>query len=54
MDKEDIRLEDHPEFFGFAPGKVVGLKYAGVVKVTKVVGNDKGEPVEVFADYLGE
>lgn len=54
VDKEDVRLEDHKEFFGFAPNKIVGLKYAGVVQVTKVVGNDKGEPVEIFAEYLGE
>lgn len=47
-------MEDHKEFFGFAPNKLVGLKYAGVVKVTKVVGNEKGEPMEVFAEYIGE
>jgi len=33
VDKEDVRAVDNPKFFGFAPGKIVGLKYAGIVKV---------------------
>lgn len=34
VEKEDVRANDHPKFFGFAPGKIVGIKYAGLVKVT--------------------
>lgn len=27
VEREDVRLEDHKEFLGMAPGKLVGLKY---------------------------
>jgi len=34
VERDDVRETDSAEFFGFAPGKIVGLKYFGVVKVT--------------------
>ncbi len=34
VEREDVRETDSAEFFGFAPGKIVGLKYFGSVKVT--------------------
>jgi len=27
VEREDVRLDDHKEFLGMAPGKLVGLKY---------------------------
>jgi len=27
VEREDVRVEDHKEFLGMAPGKLVGLKY---------------------------
>jgi glutaminyl-tRNA synthetase len=34
VERDDVRETDSAEFFGFAPGKIVGLKYFGSVKVT--------------------
>jgi hypothetical protein len=31
------------DFFGFAPGKIVGLKYSWRVEVTSIEANDQGE-----------
>jgi len=36
VEREDIRTVDHPDFLGLAPGKLIGLKYAGVFKVIEV------------------
>ncbi len=33
VERDDCSLEDHAEFFGFTVGKLVGLKYFGVVVV---------------------
>lgn len=53
VEKNDVRAVDHKEFFGMAPNKIVGLKYAGIFKVTKVVTDpNSGEPKEVFCEYL--
>lgn len=41
VDKEDVKAVDNPKFFGFAPGKVVGLKYAGIVKVVVIIKSYK-------------
>jgi glutaminyl-tRNA synthetase len=32
IDAADFRLQDDPSYFGLAPGKLVGLKYAGVIR----------------------
>jgi len=54
VDRSDIRLEDHKDFYGFAPGKVVGLKYAYPVKVKEIKTNDKNEIVEMIVDLEKE
>jgi glutaminyl-tRNA synthetase len=36
IEEEDFRLEDHPDYYGLAPGKVAGLRYGGYVKVVGV------------------
>ena len=33
VDRQDIQLEDHEDFWGIAPGKMVGIKYCGAFKV---------------------
>ena len=43
IERDDFRLEDSKDFFGLAPGKEVGLRFAGNVKCTEVVRN--GEEV---------
>lgn len=37
VSSSDVRLEDSPNFKGAAPGKLVGLKYSLVVRVTEVL-----------------
>jgi glutaminyl-tRNA synthetase len=34
VERDDVREKDSKDHFGFAPNKIVGLKYLGVVKVT--------------------
>lgn len=41
-DRSDIRSEGHDDFWGIAPGNVVGLKYAGAFKVLEVKKSSKG------------
>lgn len=52
VEREDTQLKDHKDFFGLAPGKFVGLKYAGVVKCLEVKTNDEGLIVEVIAEFV--
>jgi len=50
VEKDDVRKEDHPKFFGFAPNKIVGLKYAGIVKVEEmIIDKETGEVKEIHA-----
>ena len=42
VEREDTLVKDHKDFFGLAPGKFVGLKYAGVFKCISVSADDKG------------
>ena len=51
---EDVKKEDEAKFLGFAPGKVVSLKYADMVKCEEVVCNEAGEVVEVRCSVLSE
>ncbi|KAL4465850.1 hypothetical protein ABPG74_004087 [Tetrahymena malaccensis] len=51
VEREDTQLKDHKDFFGLAPGKVVGLKYAGVVKCIEVKAKD-GVVSEVIAEFI--
>ena len=50
VDKCDVRLEDSKDFFGFAPGKLVGLKYVFAVRVKQILTDDKGEITELRVD----
>lgn len=54
IEKTDFREIDHPDFFGLAPGKETGLKYAGVIKCDKVIKNENGEIVELECTYSSE
>ena len=36
IDKSDFRMADDPDYFGLAPGKCVGLKYAFVIRCDSV------------------
>jgi glutaminyl-tRNA synthetase len=50
VDRSDTRTEDNKDFYGFAPNKLVGLKYAHTVRVKSVKANEKGEVIEVLAE----
>jgi glutaminyl-tRNA synthetase len=39
VDRSDVKLSDQSDFWGIAPGKIVGLKYAGAFQVLEVVSN---------------
>lgn len=39
VDRSDVRLEDHADFWGIAPGKTIGLKYCGCFIVLKMETN---------------
>ena len=53
IEKEDFRFEDSADYYGLAPGKTAGLRYAGFVKVAQVVkdeaGNVSGEKLATCA-----
>ncbi len=52
VEREDFRDADDPSFFGLAPGKVVGLRYAGFVRVVGVERDAAtGEPTLLRAEY---
>ena len=43
IDHADFRLEDEEDYFGLAPGKTVGLKYAFVIRCNSYETDDAGE-----------
>ena len=49
VDRENIRLEDDPDFYGIAPNKVVGLKYAETIFI-KEIKAENGIVVSVIAE----
>ena len=52
VERDDYRDVDDASFFGLAPGKVVGLRYAGLVRVAEVVRDAaSGEPVLLRCEY---
>jgi len=51
IDYNDFRLNDSKDYYGLAPGKEVGLKYAHNITCTNVIKNDKGDVVELEATY---
>lgn len=54
IDKSDFRMEDSDDYYGLAPGKIVGLKYAFRIVCDKVETNKEGEPVLLRCTVLGE
>jgi len=54
IEREDIRDEAHPDFFGVCPGQTCGLKYAGVIMTTQVLKDSSGRITEAFAEFLPE
>ena len=53
VEQGDFREVDEPSFYGLAPGKTVGLRYAGYVKVTEVLRGSGGEVVGLRGLYDG-
>lgn len=52
VERQDVRLEDHKEFFGMAPGKIVRLRYGPFAKVLEV--NDINGKLSVIAEVIPE
>lgn len=52
VERSDVLLNDAKGFFGIAPGKLVRLKYSFVIKVNKVVPDEKGEVALVEAEVI--
>jgi len=52
VERSDILLEDQKDFYGFAPNKVVGLKYAAPIKVTAIKTDANKNITELHAEYL--
>lgn len=50
VEREDISLIDHKDFFGLAPGQSAGLKYGCVIKVVEIKTDKEGNVTEVFAE----
>ena len=51
IDRDDFRLEDDPSYYGLAPNKFAGLRYAGFVKVVGVESNESGRVVSLKGEY---
>jgi glutaminyl-tRNA synthetase len=49
IDRSDFRLVDSPDYYGLAPNKEVGLRYAYNITCVSVVKNDKGDVEEIHA-----
>lgn len=51
IDRSDFREADSKGYYGLAPGKTVGLRYAGLVTCDEVIKADDGTIVELRATY---
>jgi len=49
VEQSDFRMDDDPDFYGLAPGKTVGLRYAGNITVDKVDKDVNGAPTTLHA-----
>lgn len=47
IDQSDFRLVDSKEYYGLAPNKTVGIKYAGHITCTNVITSSSGEVLEL-------
>lgn len=54
IEESDFREDDHKSFFGLAPGKTVGLRYAGLVTCTGFSKDASGRVVGVEATYSAD
>lgn len=54
IERSDFREIDDPDFFGLAPNKEVGLKYAGVVLCKEVSKDSDGNIKELICTYSNE
>jgi len=50
IERSDFRLENDKDFFGLAPNKEVGLRYAYNIRCTNVVKDSRGDIVELHAE----
>jgi len=50
IERSDFREKDEADYFGLAPNKEVGLRYAYNIKCTGVIKNNEGEIVELHAE----
>ena len=51
IEQDDFRETPLPKYYRLFPGNEVRLRYAYLIKCTRVVKNDKGEVVEVHCTY---
>jgi len=51
IDRDDFREVDDAAYFGLAPGKAAGLRYAGFVRVTGVERDAAGGVAGLLAEY---
>eukprot|EP01101_Sappina_pedata_P001268 TRINITY_DN11369_c0_g1_i1.p1 TRINITY_DN11369_c0_g1~~TRINITY_DN11369_c0_g1_i1.p1 ORF type:complete len:773 (+),score=368.15 TRINITY_DN11369_c0_g1_i1:30-2321(+) len=49
IDRSDFRAQDSNDYFGLAPNKEVGLRYAYNITCTEVIRDDSGDVVELRA-----
>jgi len=54
IDRGDFRMIDSTDYFGLAPGKLVGLKYAFRIHCDDVETNESGEPILLRCSALSE
>ncbi|MBC7948592.1 MAG: glutamine--tRNA ligase/YqeY domain fusion protein [Chitinophagaceae bacterium] len=54
IEKEDFMENPPKKFFRLAPGKMVRLKSAYIIKCDEVIKDDKGEVVELRCSYIPE
>lgn len=54
IEQTDFRLADEKKYFGLAPGKLVGLRYAGNITCVDVEQDEAGNVVQIVAEYDAE
>ncbi|MBW0454564.1 MAG: glutamine--tRNA ligase/YqeY domain fusion protein [Candidatus Kinetoplastibacterium crithidii] len=52
IERDDFREIPHERYYRLFPGNIVRLKYAYIIKCTGFLKNEKGEVIEVYAEYL--
>ena len=54
IERDDFRTEDSKSYYGLAPGKTVGLRYAGLLTCVDVLRNSEGEVTSLRCEYSHE